>query len=89
MTMAALLLSTPMTQVQAAGMTCADYDKPDVFSSCEFNANCCAGLASWKAACDIYHVHAESHGAASDMLKSRRAKHEWDKDYKACLRGHR
>jgi hypothetical protein len=82
----------------AGEMTCADYDKPDVYSSCKqedasltaFEAaagigNCCAGLASWKAACDLYHVHADSHSGASNMLKSNRAQHEWNKDYKACL----
>jgi hypothetical protein len=87
---AALMLSAPMARVHAgAGMTCADYDKPDVYSSCEMdsstgNANCCAGLVAFKAVCDLFHGHVESHKAASDMLESSRGRHEWAKDYKAC-----
>jgi hypothetical protein len=97
---AALMLSAPMAQVRAGVISCADYDNPDAYSSCKqddpsltnFEAdagigNCCAGLASFKAACDLYHVHVESRKAASDMLKSGRAQHEWDKDYKACVNG--
>jgi hypothetical protein len=71
----------------AGEWTCADYDKADVYSSCELSANCCAGLASFKAVCDLYHARAESHIDASNMLKSKRDIHEWNKDYKACLRG--
>lgn len=97
---AALMLSAPMAQVRAGGMTCATYDKPDVYSSCKqddpsltnFEAdvgigNCCAGLASFKAVCDLHGVHVESHKAASDMLKSDRDMREWAKDYKACVHG--
>ena len=100
---AALLASTMGISAPSwagAGMTCATYDKPDVYSSCKqddpsltnFEAdagigNCCAGLASFKAVCDLHGVHVESHKAASDMLKSDRDMHEWAKDYKACVHG--
>jgi hypothetical protein len=95
---AALMLSAPMSQVRAGAMKCSDYDAAGVYSSClqddpsltNFEAdagssNCCAGLASFKAACDLYNVHAESHSAASDMLVSPKARHAWDEDYKACI----
>jgi hypothetical protein len=98
----ALMLSAPMAQVRAGGMTCSDYDKPDIYAyaSCLQNdpsltnfeadtgiSNCCAELAAFKAVCDLHGVHVESHKAASDMLKSDRDMHEWAKDYKACVHG--
>jgi hypothetical protein len=83
---AGILMTNPLSPVQAGEWTCSDYDKADVYSSCELSANCCAGLASFKAVCDRYHALAESHIDASNMLKSKRDIHEWNKDYKACLR---
>jgi len=73
------------TTARAGGMTCADYDKPDVYKSCERGVDCCAGAASWKAACDVFHVHAGSHAEASELVaRSNKARRAWYKDFKAC-----
>jgi hypothetical protein len=45
----------------AVPMTCKDYNKPNIFDIC---------LANWKAACDFFHVHAESHAAASELVNT-------------------
>ena len=63
----------------AKDMTCADIDRPDVFAFCRSNTdragllNCCAGAAAWKAACNVFHVYAVNHAAASILANSSRA----------------
>jgi hypothetical protein len=72
--LAALMITAP---AMAGGMTCRDYaDSAKAFAYCRTNTdraglmNCCAGAVAWKVACDLYHVHAESHAAASALAYS-------------------
>jgi len=74
-----------------AEMTCADYDRPNIYSDCRndnlmYQTQCCAGLVAWKVACDLFHVHAESHVAASNLAYSTPAGKRLGAKYmKECL----
>ena len=89
---AALVLIAGAGAAEAAPMTCADYDRPDVFANCRTNtdfngrAQCCGGTADRKAACDVFHVHADSTAAAIELVNSTSAgRRAAAKDYAACM----
>jgi hypothetical protein len=92
-TILVLMLFACVTATKAKEMTCADYaNSKKAFAWCRANdthaglENCCAGAAAWKAACDVFHVHAESHADASALVNStepgRRAA---AKDFAECV----
>jgi hypothetical protein len=91
-TIAALMIAA--SPAMAAPMTCADYANPvTAYAYCRWNlnksgqANCCAGAAAWKAACDVFHVHADSHAQASNLANSTAAGRRAElKDFNDCKR---
>jgi hypothetical protein len=89
--LAALLIAAP---AMAGGMTCADYANPKTaYAYCQGNldksgqANCCGGAAAWKAACDVAHIHADSHVEASQIAEKTAAGRRAErKDFEDCRR---